>query len=131
MALGVYTFYGSSIADHYRIGNQQDYLLGQFVGDDYADEEFASKIKRVVKRLAERLGFGNFNYCWSPFKIKPYKPLSSEQKYKRMVSKTYNEHKKSINKIINANTLFVDDFLSEEQKKLHNRIEVLKNRYNQ
>ncbi|MGQ0738386.1 MAG: hypothetical protein ACT4OJ_04935 [Bacteroidota bacterium] len=131
MALGVHTLYGCSVADNYRINNKEDYLLGKFVGDHHADEEFDAKMKRVVKRLGQIFGFGNFNYCWSAFQKKPIKRLTAEQKYKRMATLTYNKHKKSVASIINANSLVVDDFLAEEQKKLHKRIEQLKARYKQ
>lgn len=131
MSLGIHTFFGYSISDSRAMRNGDAYLLGRFVGDTYADDEFENRLKRVTKRLTDRFGISGFNYCWSPYRVKEYKPMSDVQKYKRMVTKAYNEHKATVNKIIQDNSLFVDDFLSEQQKKLHNRIDLLKRRYNQ
>jgi hypothetical protein len=130
MPLGVHTYHAYSISRHHNV-NIGDYFLGSFVGDHYSDDDFIKKTKRLQNRLTEKFGIAGWSLSWSPFNEKPYTPLSDLQKYKRMVTKTYNEHHKKVLQIINDNSLFVDDFLAEEQKKVTNRIDELKKRYKQ
>lgn len=113
------------------VDNKEDYLLGRFTGDFWHDPAHGQKIKTLNERLAKIWGWGGFQLYWESGILKPYKPLDDLQKYKRAVTKIYNLHKKKINAIIQANTLFVDDYIAEETSKLHARIQVLKERYKQ
>lgn len=129
MPIGIHSFYAYSIADTHYIGNKEDYFLGRFVGDHFGDSRFEEKLKKVIALLADRYGFGNFCNYWSPVEEKPYKPRTTEQKLATALKKAGNKNKKKIREIRDANYLFEDMFIGEEEVKLSKRIAVLCERY--
>ncbi|MBT9483093.1 hypothetical protein [Sediminibacterium sp.] len=129
MALGIHTYYVFP-RTHNLVQNKQDYMIGSFVGDHFNDEIFAEQLKRIEAKLKTKFGF-RFTTYWSPGIIKTYKTLSQSQRFQRAITKASNLHKKKALQIIQDNTLFTNDFLYEEIKRYHDRVEMLKKRYNQ
>lgn len=131
MPYGIHKFYVFPTTPCH-VDNKSDYYVGSLIGDHHEDEEFAARLKRTEAKLRKIWGFGNgLAYYWVPGIIKPYKPLTQDQKYKRAVTKEYNKHKKQVDKILQQNLLFMDDYIVEETNRLYKRIEVLKQRYEQ
>ena len=129
MPVGIHSFYAYSIADTHRIPDKEPYFLGRFEGDKFADRRFAAKLEKVIALLAARYGFGGFCCYWSPAEEKPYKPRTAEQRLATALKKAGNKNARRIAEIRNANYLFGDLFMIEEEEKLSKRIDVLKNRY--
>ena len=129
MPRGTHSFYGYSIGDTHRIGNKEDYFLGRFVGDDFADGQFEEKLKKVIALLAGRYSFGSFCHCWSPVADRPYRPRTPDQKLATAIQKAKNNHAKMVLEIHGQNTLFREAFIQEEEGKLRERIAVLTKRY--
>ena len=128
MPRGIHSFYGYSIGDTHRIGNKEDYFLGRFVGDSFGDPQFEEKLKKVIALLARKYGFGGFCHCWSPVEERPYKPRTAEQKLATAIRKAKNNHAKRVREISMSNTLFQEAFIQEEERKLRERIAVLRKR---
>ena len=126
----LHTIYASSMTNPLFRENRERFFIGRYMGDTYADDDFKRKMDKVTALLSKKYGFGKFSWYCSPGVVKKVNRLTNEQKYKRMASMAYNKHKKKVLQIINDNTLFVDDFLAEQQMKLHKRIDQLKKRYN-
>lgn len=129
MSLGIHSYYVFP-RTHNLVANHADYFIGSFIGDHFNDEAFAEKLRRIEQKLQSKFGW-RCTYFWSPGIVKPYKRLSEEQKYKRAVTKASNIHKKYSLQILQANTLFTNDFLYEEINRHHDRVNLLKKRYNQ
>ncbi|MES2006291.1 MAG: hypothetical protein V4450_17365 [Bacteroidota bacterium] len=129
MSLGLHSFYVFP-RTHNLVDNHADYFIGSFIGDHFNDEVFAEKLRRIEQKIQSKFGW-RCTYFWSPGIAKPYKPLTEDQKYKRAITKATNIHKKKSLQIIQDNTLFTNDFLYEEINRHHERVEVLKKRYNQ
>ena len=129
MALGIHSFYVFPKTQNL-ITNRSDYFIGSFLGDEFNDEVFSLQLGKVHAKLQDSYGM-RYTCYWSPGIVKPYKPLSEEQRYQRAITKASNIHKKKSLQIIQDNSLFTDQFLSEEILRHHQRVEVLKKRYNQ
>lgn len=129
MSLGIHSFYVFP-RTHNLIGNYADYFIGSFIGDPLNDEVFADRLKKIQNILQRKFGMA-YSSFWSPGIVKPYKPLTEEQRYKRAVTKASNIHKKKSLQIIQDNTLFTNDFLYEEINRYFDRLAALKKRYNQ
>ena len=129
MAKGVHSFYVFPCL-HNQVNNRENYFIGRFIGDHFNDESFAVKIQKIQQKLNDKFG-SNYTAFWSPALIKPYRPLTIEQKYQRAVTKASNIHKKNVINMLQENTLFADDFLYEEIIRHQSRIEILKQRYHQ
>jgi hypothetical protein len=129
MALGIHSFYVFPQTNNL-VSNPSDYFVGSYIGDSFNDRTFAMILSRVQLILQKKFGW-RYSYFWSPGIIKPYNPLTIEQKYKRAVTKASNIHKKKSLQILKDNSLFTTDFLYEEIKRYHDRVDVLKKRYNQ
>ncbi len=129
MPIGIHSFYVFP-RTHNLVDNPADYFIGSFIGDHFNDEVFAEKLRRIEQKIYAKFGW-RCTYFWSPGIVKPYKPLTAEQKYKRAITKASNIHKKNSLQIIQDNTLFTNDFLYEEINRHHERVDVLKARYNQ
>lgn len=132
MAKGYHHFYACSIAENQKYHNHpDDYFIGGLVGDKWNDEAFEIKMKKVLELLNKKYGLGNYQYCWSPIKTKPYKPRTQQQRFVTAMKKTSNKHNKKIIAIKNQNYLFGEVFVEEENQKLSKRQDILKKRYNQ
>ncbi len=129
--IGVYNFYALQLHRIPPDAKQVDYFLGSIVGDKNNDEDFASRFKRVSDKVVRIYGWGNWSLHWAQFHIKEPKILSLEERYKRAVTRTYNQHKKRVQEIIQSNSLFVDDEIDAESKNLYARIDALKKRYHE
>ena len=129
MSLGIHSFYVFP-RPYNQIDKLEEYFIGRYIGDSFNDPAFNALIKSVQNKLHAKFGLG-YTCFWSSGIIKPYKPLTEEQKCKKAITKASNIHKKKALQIIQDNTLFTDDFLYEEINRHQNRIEILKKRYNQ
>jgi hypothetical protein len=129
MSLGIHSFYVFPCT-HNLVKNHENYFVGRYIGDHFNDEAFAEKLCRIEQKLKTKFGW-RCTYFWSPGIVKPYRPLTEEQKYKKAITKASNIHKKRTLQIILDNTLFVNDFLYEEIKRYYDRVDLLKKRYSQ
>lgn len=129
MAFGIHSFYVFPKTQNL-ITNRFDYFIGSFLGDKFNDEVFSLRLGKIHAKLQDSYGM-RYTCYWSPGIVKPYKPLSEEQRYQRAITKASNIHKKKSLQIIQDNSLFTDQFLYEEILRHHQRVEVLKKRYNQ
>jgi hypothetical protein len=129
MALGIHSFYVFPLT-HNLVSNPSDYFVGSYIGDPFNDRTFAMILSRAQFILQRKFGW-RYSYFWSPGIIKPYNPLTKEQKYKQAITKASNIHKKKSLQILQDNSLFANDFLYEEIKRYHDSVDVLKKRYNQ
>lgn len=129
MAFGIHSFYVFP-RTHNLITDYSDYFVGCFLGDPFNDAAFSLKLKKIQEKLSTKFGMA-YSSFWSPGIVKPYKPLTEEQRYQRAVTKASNFHKRKSLQIIQENTLFTNDFLYEEINRHFERLDVLKKRYNQ
>ena len=129
MPIGFHHFYGCCGVRLHNCESRDYYYLGGFVGDHFNDEVFKSKLDKVIQLLKEKYGFGHFVSCWSPVESKPYKPRTPQQCLSTALKKAQNKTDRNIRQIKKGNSLFVNDFIMEEQQKLFNRQEALKRRY--
>jgi|GEM_PF-6150294 len=129
MALGIHTFYVFPRL-YNLISNREHYFVGRYWGDPFNDVTFNERLKRVHQKLQTSFG-NNYTYFWSSGISKPYNPLTEKQRYQRAFTKASNIHKKKALKIIQDNTLFINEYLCEEINRFADRVVVLKKRYNQ
>jgi len=129
MAKGIHSIYACSHSDFDRKAHIEDYLVGRFIGDHWADQEFGNRLKRIEKKIVDTWGHGSVIWSWSPADVKPYKPLTTEQRLARALTKAQNKYRKNVQGIIEQNFLFQEAFIKEEEEKLKHRNKVLKTRY--
>ncbi|SKA32758.1 hypothetical protein SAMN04488128_103714 [Chitinophaga eiseniae] len=131
MAFGYHQFYALSVADQTRKERgREHYFLGSFLGDHANDEVFKDKIGRLLARLTKRFGISDYSYHWAPYHTKPYRPRTALQKYRAAVRKAENKHRQAVGDIFVKYPLFADTLLLEQEDKLKECIELLKQRYN-